>query len=501
MKLKTKIVVVAICLVVGLSNTNIYAASEITLKLDGVLQQFEVEPISEADNLLLEGKEIAKIVNASYNWDSKEKTITITKGEKVAKYTVGKNGYTLNGYEKYLPTPAKETEKGILLPIRTVSEDFGASVSWNSKTNTIVINTGDSKLSILNTNKPITEKTVVLGFDEAVRLVVAKNSSIRNLQESMDYMELNRKKMMSDYRDASALGVLADSTAISILRSANSIQQELLNIPYNEEMARTMSEYMLLSYLTNINNYEIDIQLLKENVKLQQENVKNINLKNTVGMASDSDLKKAKLELETSKSNLSKLELGIKSQREALNSLIGYDVSADVFVQYNPRIYPVNVDIDSYAIARTSEDPSIKIKENAVKQAQYVYDTSFTTVQNYADPDKDILDKEKSTLELNAASRALVDAKNNMYDAIRSANSNLNQLSENNKSLAVDLQKAKDVYNNTVVNYEAGMVTMYEVNASKLGILKVESDMAKNSYNYNLLLFSFKNPFLLSSGK
>ena len=85
-----------------------------------------------------------------------------------------------------------------------------------------------------------------------------------------------------------------------------------------------------------------------------------------------------------------------------------------------------------------------------------------------------------------------------MATNIRNTYNSLKQLEETNNSNKIAVRKAIEDYNKAVTNYKAGMITEYQVKQARLAILNAEMEIESNALNYDMMVFSFERPYLLS---
>ena len=86
-----------------------------------------------------------------------------------------------------------------------------------------------------------------------------------------------------------------------------------------------------------------------------------------------------------------------------------------------------------------------------------------------------------------------------MATNIRNAYNSIKQLEEQNKAKKAAVDKAIETYNSVVVSYQAGMATAYQVSQAKMGILNAEIAVEQNALDYDMLVFTFERPYMLSS--
>ncbi|OQB14384.1 MAG: Protease inhibitor precursor [Firmicutes bacterium ADurb.Bin193] len=109
--------------------------------IDGVLQKFDQPPMLISDRTMVPMRAIFETLGAKVEWEEATQTVTATKGSFVAVLKIGSNVAKINNVEKTLDVPATIINDRTLVPLRFVSESFGADVQWIEETETVVITT------------------------------------------------------------------------------------------------------------------------------------------------------------------------------------------------------------------------------------------------------------------------------------------------------------------------------------------------------------------------
>ncbi len=93
-------------------------------------QTLEVAPYTVNDRTVVPVRVISETFGADVAWDEATETVTITKGDKVIKLVIGKTTATVNGEEVTLDVAPFTENDRTLLPVRFVSEVLGYSVDY-----------------------------------------------------------------------------------------------------------------------------------------------------------------------------------------------------------------------------------------------------------------------------------------------------------------------------------------------------------------------------------
>lgn len=517
--MKKKISLMLAALIFTAHTSAFGAISDITINADGILQPVRNEIINRNGNNLVGLREISDILGADdVFWDSKARTVTIKKDSKKVMLSVDTKKAFVDGKEISSDVSAEIVNDRVMVPLRFISEIFDAEVSWNQEKKQITVNTNnDDEYIVLDVKENPDENTKVYTYEEALLAAQNKNSSLKNLDDSISYLTEARDELSNNLRlangayesyltieNGAASGGISDSTSLQLkvsesLSSTIKIMQSMKSTQVNKELKDVNAEMIkdgvaatLKNYITSIKTSLMNISLLEENVKLGQENIENLELKLSVGMESEQNVSTAKLEQKQLESNLESAKLALENLKHNLCELIGEDSAEDVIVNYNISFDKMdNVDLDSYIALKTKNDPSIKTLKANVDIAEY----------NYRVGSVNATDSERINLAntMNTEKRKLSDAQDNMKTNIKNAYNNIKQLEEQNKAKKAAVQEAIETYNSVVVSYQAGMATSYQVSQAKMGILNAEKEVEENALNYDLLVFTFERPYMLGS--
>ena len=110
-----------------------------TVNLDGKQLTFEVQPVIEDGRALVPLRAIFEAMGATVSWDSNTQTATAQKGTTSVILPIGSLNPTINGQARQLDVPGKIVNGRTLAPLRFVGEAFGYSVNWDSSTQVITI--------------------------------------------------------------------------------------------------------------------------------------------------------------------------------------------------------------------------------------------------------------------------------------------------------------------------------------------------------------------------
>lgn len=499
-------------LIMSMLATNVFAG--VSVSVDELKAPIQTDVINSNGYTLVGIRSLMNILDADVSWNESSRQVIVDCEDTKIVITIGKINAVVNDKEVKMPVLPQIKDGSCYVPLRFVAESLNYKVEWVEDTKLIKIDTGKEGYLLLDTNSEINENTIVLSFEEAKEKAQKKNSSLKTIEESVEYLEETKDNLGINLEILDGYGEVSNNyvegeegklqeyeqiqqayqqnteAIISVLRGMKSVnaQQQLSDV--NKEMIEDSIDLTLISLITSVKSSSMQIQLLEESIKSSETSVKNLELKNSLGMASDYDLQTAKNSLETNKHNLESLKLSYQNNKEKLNLYLGYKADEDLVIDYVVDFSDFDdIDLESYIIKKKEGDPSIQVLKKNVEIAEFNDRTTYSMLSE---------SKLQIKNELNSANRELSDAQENMEQGIRSAYNNLKTLKENDKNLKLALDKAIRDYNTVVVSYQTGMAIEADVNAAKLGILAAEKAIEDNKISYNTLKFTFERPYMLA---
>jgi len=121
------------------ANPPMTATPSIKVILNGSQIQFDQPPIIDNGRTLVPIRAIVEAMGASVNWDAGSQTATIVKGTQTVKMQIGNASMTNNNTQTRLDVPPKIVGGRTLIPVRAISEAFGAKVVWDTAENAVYI--------------------------------------------------------------------------------------------------------------------------------------------------------------------------------------------------------------------------------------------------------------------------------------------------------------------------------------------------------------------------
>ncbi len=120
-------------------DTLIQDKNKIDVLINGCKVEFDVEPCIINSRTMVPMRAVFEEFGAEVVWDELTFGAKAVKGDKVVEITKNSDTAYVNGEEHKLDSPAVISDGRFLVPLRFISEAFGASVNWIDETKTVVI--------------------------------------------------------------------------------------------------------------------------------------------------------------------------------------------------------------------------------------------------------------------------------------------------------------------------------------------------------------------------
>lgn len=140
---------ISICLILSIAlmvafytSTFNFSYSEpdpIKVLIDNQALDFDVAPITVDSRVLVPFRAISEALGAEVTWDEANQVVTAKKNNTTIKLTIGDRVAFINSGSVLLDVPPQIIDNRTLIPIRFISESFGAKVDWDGSTRTVSI--------------------------------------------------------------------------------------------------------------------------------------------------------------------------------------------------------------------------------------------------------------------------------------------------------------------------------------------------------------------------
>ncbi len=115
------------------------ASGAIKVWVDGNEVGFDTAPTIENGRTLVPLRAIFEALGAEVDWDGEAYRVTASRGDITVSLTVGESVIFVNGEGKTLDTAAKLIDNRTYVPVRAISEAFGALTEWNGDARAVIV--------------------------------------------------------------------------------------------------------------------------------------------------------------------------------------------------------------------------------------------------------------------------------------------------------------------------------------------------------------------------
>lgn len=220
---------------------------------------------------LLPLRSIFESLGAKVIWNGKTKTVTAIKDNTKIELTLDSKVALINNESKTLDIPAQLINNSTMVPVRFVGEALNADVDWESKTQTAVITTDNTKLLVSVQDTKKNDLTVVSKIDQAFidrvkngylpTISIPLSSSISSVKETYGNPKNIEQYMEGDYLNYNDLTFLIDESqtvqTISIFGSKIQLTESDLTILGEGEIWAESADY--IGKLYKIGNKKVTV--------------------------------------------------------------------------------------------------------------------------------------------------------------------------------------------------------------------------------------------------
>ena len=180
--MKRKILILTLCMLLAGITTG-FADKEVSVTIDGRAVNFDCQPTIENDRVMVPVRTIFEELGASVSWEQGSQTVSAGKNNELVVLKINSDTMLCNGRVINLDAAPTISSDRTLVPLRAISEAFGATVLWDGDSCSVSITTdGNSGESAGNTgsgteNGENAEETKSDFAAEVVRLVNVQRAS------------------------------------------------------------------------------------------------------------------------------------------------------------------------------------------------------------------------------------------------------------------------------------------------------------------------------------
>ena len=325
-----------------------------------------------------------------------------------------------------------------------------------------------------------------INYGHALSRAVNRNPSISPLDREArqafalaDRMREERTAIVNYDRDAAdaLYGQMLIATA-----QGNILRRE-------REQAMANVELALRRHLANIAENEERTFLLEGNITLMELMMEQTELRHQHGMASEVELRELTHNLDQVRLQLEMLSLAQQNERQELNRLINWQITANIRLVYSTEVEPIP-ELDDRGIRRLAAMCHSYLGWEDVAVAR-----RYEWQRQLDDPEVDNaygrLQTRLAVIERDLAERQ---AETN----VRAILAEWEQLIEEEAAIQADIEQAQEALETVISRLEAGMAIPIEVFSAELAVAAEEARMSRLAYDFWILRLQVDHPYIRS---
>ena len=122
-------------------------AYDVKININGKEIYTSQSPVIENGRTLVPLRVIGENLDCSVDWDSNTKTVTLNNGSNTISLIIGNEQINVNGKIIFIDSSPKIINGTTMVPVRAISELFGAKVDWDSAAKTVLISTSENSVN------------------------------------------------------------------------------------------------------------------------------------------------------------------------------------------------------------------------------------------------------------------------------------------------------------------------------------------------------------------
>lgn len=458
------------------------------ITIDGEQKTFSQPPIIYNEVTLVPLRGVFESMGIEVKWDANERKVIAQKGDDILELKIGSKQALKNYQPISLLTEAKIINDRTMVPLRFVSESFGAKVDWDENTRTVNITSpGTTKdeptVNKANQKEESTLKSIT--FEEAYEKAINNSPEIKAQLLTIQQEEERRD-------DTSTLVFNNILTNVAYLNAAYA----KLGVAEKQLVIKTDAIYLQVKNAYNtILQTEEKLKLLEKQLELAKVQ-NNINKQKAMqGLLSETDLILANNALSEKEKEFKAAQDALAKAYDNFNQLVGNPLNSRFNLIDVPKyVGEFETDVDYHVTKTLSDSVYIKLYEENVKIAQSALDTYvFNNPANTDSYTVTELNVEKAKLTLSEQKKNLEKSIRDTYHKIRDLENNYEIL----KTKLIDLEQNQKVLK---TKYDLGLVPLVNLMEVNVQVDTVKQNMFDIAANLELLKIQYEKPWLAVGG-
>ena len=394
-----------------------------------------------------------------------------------------------------------------MLPALSIAGQFMLRANWDEDMGILRLSSEHPDYSLL-ARVPDAAATVEMSFTDAMERINSRDARLLAMEENRIFIEREEREINEYLRDNNIRGLGNRRTytmiEVQMLRAREAVRNQQQTLEINEGLIRAGNEMQLRAALADVARARLDITLMEHQLALEERNIVLVELLHSLGMESAAGARDAQNSLARTRTNLENLRILLDNSHLTLNRLLGLPAYEIVKIYDISREFGEEPTLQNHLDNMLANAPNLALLRLDLSFAQFVYHSyDVLLLRDYLADDYRYRGRRQYASiviemrnDINAATRALNNARDNLENRIRGLHNDIEALREQQGIAQRDLANAIEDYQDVMLRYITGMATWLEMERAKLVILNHEIALARHEVNLGMLMLLYQRPYL-----
>lgn len=282
------------------ADTSNSVSSDISIYIDGVKQEYEVTPIIENGTTLVPMRAIFETFGAEVKWVDHNQPIIATKKDLRIEIKLGSYFVKINDETIKLNVQPKLVNGVTMVPLRFISEAFGADVEWDASSKTININKHENEAPIENDYDISTGLT----YDQAVDMALKQSYKLKRDHATIKRIEEVREVLAESFMLSRPLGFGVGEADLVARQSLLGLAQTDINLGMAKKQVSITEEaiaFQVKDAMDEVITHQIDLAFIEKELEFTERQLELARIKEENGLESKFNVNMSKRSLEEGK--------------------------------------------------------------------------------------------------------------------------------------------------------------------------------------------------------
>ena len=306
--------------------------------MDGEEQIYSVAPMIVNGRTFVPMRSVFEAFKTKVDWIEETKMVKAAKEDVAIEVTINSYFAKKNGDTIQLDAKPFIYHERTMVPLRFVSESFGAKVTWNEQDRNILISTMEHNEETSNE----ADKTNFLTYEEAIQKGLKYSYTLKNQLGQLEKLEESRSNItLNDYPTAPGNGQ-EDAQRLSQLKSLKTLDTNIAMTKKNIETTKESIGVEIRNAMNEINKLLSEKTLMELKLENARTNFEMAKAKAGIGTISKYNLENEQDTYNKAVKDMDIFEKSIESAYMKLSNLIAINQIEQYEIEENIKYEPVS---------------------------------------------------------------------------------------------------------------------------------------------------------------